>query len=254
MMLSDIVIILCRPSEPGNVGAVCRAMKNMGLSRLRLVVSPGGEGPLDEGVIRARAVHAGDVWDGAETFASLEAAAADCSLLVGTTRRRGQRRKNTTMDPSELAAYLRERPGGAAALAFGNERTGLDDRELALCNIASHIPASGAFPSLNLSHAVQIYAYELYRALGASARNGVKGEWIPMNRTRIDGLAASVTGSLASLGFYKQPGRELQEQFFRDVFARAGLTEREGAYMEHIFTKAARLGTKGTETNVSSST
>ncbi|GHU59054.1 RNA methyltransferase [Spirochaetia bacterium] len=255
MTLSDIVIILCRPSEPGNVGAVCRAMKNMGLSRLRLVLSPEGDAPapLDEGVIRARAVHAGDLWDGAETFASLEAAAADCSLLIGTTRRRGQRRKNTTMAPSTLAAYLRERPdtsgGSPTALAFGNERTGLDDRELALCNIASHIPVSDAFPSLNLSHAVQIYTYELYRALGASActerQNGVKGEWVPMDRTRIDDLAASVTGSLGALGFYKQPGRELQEQFFRDVFARAGLTEREGRYMAYIFTKAARLAAKG---------
>jgi tRNA/rRNA methyltransferase/tRNA (cytidine32/uridine32-2'-O)-methyltransferase len=224
-------------------------MKNMGLSRLRLVLPPDGDdpAPLDEGAIRARAVHAGDVWDGAETFASLEAAAADCSLLIGTTRRRGQRRKNTTLDPGALAAWLRERPAasgcGSTALAFGNERTGLDDRELALCTIASHIPASDAFPSLNLSHAVQIYAYELYRALGRP--NGVKGEWVPLDRSRIDGLVASVTGSLASLGFYKQPGRELQEQFFRDVFARAGLTEREGQYMESIFTKAARLGTKG---------
>jgi tRNA/rRNA methyltransferase/tRNA (cytidine32/uridine32-2'-O)-methyltransferase len=47
---------------------------------------------------------------------------------------------------------------------------------------------------------------------------------------------------LASLGFYKQPGREAQEQFFRDVFARASLSVREAAYLGDLFSKAARLG------------
>jgi hypothetical protein len=36
MNLEDAVIILSRPSEPGNIGAVCWSMKNMGLSRLRI--------------------------------------------------------------------------------------------------------------------------------------------------------------------------------------------------------------------------
>jgi tRNA/rRNA methyltransferase/tRNA (cytidine32/uridine32-2'-O)-methyltransferase len=211
-------------------------MKNMGLSRLR-IVSPG---PMDDGVIRARAVHAGDVWEKAAYFDSLGSAVADCALVIGTTRRRGQRRKSLTLTPAETATYLRERPG-QAALVFGNERTGLEAEELRICNLASHIPADDAFPSLNLSHAVQIYAYELFRALGP-APAAVKGEWVPLERTEVDTLARSVTNSLASLGFYKQPGREEQERFFRDIFSRAGLTPREAAYLEGIFAKAARLG------------
>lgn len=238
-MLSDVVIILCRPSEPGNVGAVCRAMKNMGLSRLRLV-SPE---PMDEGTIRARTVHAPDIWEGAEIFASLAEASADCAFVAGVTRRRGLRRKNITLDPRELAEWLRERHG-RTALVFGNERAGLEAGELAFCGVASHIPSADAFPSLNLSHAVQIYAYELFRVLGAAAEAPAQGAWVPLVGPELDALAASVTGSLASLGFYKQPGREDQERFFRDVFSRAGLTAREGAYMEAIFAKAARLGKK----------
>jgi tRNA/rRNA methyltransferase/tRNA (cytidine32/uridine32-2'-O)-methyltransferase len=222
-------------------------MKNMGLSRLRLVEP----GPLDGEVVRARAVHAAELWEGAETFASLADAAADCTLAVGTTRRRGHRRKSLTLTPAETAAYLKTRPG-KAALVFGNERTGLEDRELSLCGLASHIPSDGAFPSLNLSHAVQIYAYELFCALGpdlaretAPALPDFGGRWVPLDRPRLDGLVLSITDSLASLGFYKQPGRAEQEQFFRDIFARAGLTAREGAYLENIFAKAARLGRKG---------
>jgi tRNA/rRNA methyltransferase/tRNA (cytidine32/uridine32-2'-O)-methyltransferase len=234
-------------------------MKNMGLSRLRLVVSelPAGseaqDKPLDDKQIRARAVHGEDVWEAVRIFPSLEAAVADCSLVIGTTRRRGRHRKGLTLTPEEAAACLRERPG-PAALVFGNERTGLDHRELALCNMASHIPSDEAFPSLNLSHAVQIYAYSLFRALlpgpapeaetRPPERRYISGQWTPMDQPAIDSLVSFITGNLARLGCYKQPGREEQERFLRDLCARAGLTAGEGRYMGNIFVRAARLAGK----------
>jgi tRNA/rRNA methyltransferase/tRNA (cytidine32/uridine32-2'-O)-methyltransferase len=250
MKLKEISIILCRPSDPGNIGAVCRAMMNMGLSRLRITgLSREALAPF-EGEIRSRAVHAAEIWEEARFFDSLKEAAADCTLLVGTTRRRGRRRKNVTMDCRELALWLKDRPGGAA-LAFGNERSGLDDAELALCNIASHIPVSDAFPSLNLSPAVQIYGCELFRALGpweapfTAALPAVKGTWEPLDRDQAEALAAAIAGNLESLGFYRHPGREEQTRFIRDLVSRAALSRREGAYLGDIFAKAARLALRG---------
>jgi tRNA/rRNA methyltransferase/tRNA (cytidine32/uridine32-2'-O)-methyltransferase len=259
MYLSDLTIILCRPGESGNVGAVCRAMKNMGLSRLRLVIPeiPAGSEaqgkPLDDKEIRVRAVHGEDVWEAARIFPSLEAAAADCSLIIGTTRRRGHRRKGLTLTPEEAAVCLRDHPG-PAALVFGNERTGLDHRELALCNMASHIPSDETFPSLNLSHAVQIYTYSLFRTLllkpaaeaktDAPERRYISSQWTPMDQPAIDHLVSFITGNLARLGCYKQPGREEQERFLRDLCARAGLTTGEGRYLGNIFARATRLAEK----------
>jgi tRNA/rRNA methyltransferase/tRNA (cytidine32/uridine32-2'-O)-methyltransferase len=238
MELRDIVIILCRVSGSGNVGAVCRAMKNMGLSRLRIAGTPKED--LDEEEIAVRAVHAPEIWEETLFFDTLEEAAADCTLLAGTTRRRGRLRKHVSLDPRELASWFREKPG-TAALVFGNERTGLEDSELEICSVASHIPVSNVFPSLNLSHAVQIYAYELFRTLGGADNPPVKGAWIPMNRAEAGELAASISGVLASLGFYRHPGREMQERFIRDVISRAGLTESEGRYLADILAKAGRL-------------
>jgi len=255
MLLSDVIIVLSRPAEAGNVGAVCRAMKNMGLSRLRLV-SPGfsadsvsADSALSEAgfayggnlaVIQARAIHAADVWEKAETFDSLAAAVKDCALVIGTTRRRGRHRKQVTMTPSEAAAFLNCHPG-PAALVFGNERTGLEDNEIDICNIASHIPADEAFPSINLSHAVQIYAYELFKSLAGHGKDAVKGQWAPLDEGAVEALVADVTGSLRLLGFYRQAGREEQERFFRDIFSRAGITEREGRYFSGLMARAAQL-------------
>ena len=284
MQLSDVIIVLSRPSEPGNIGAVCRAMKNMGLSKLRLAApegaavsghlisgqrgSPSGlvespqSGTLSEAgfgyggtlseagfgyggtlaVIKARAVHALDVWERAENFDSLSAAVKDCSLVIGTTRRRGRHRKQLSMTPAEAAAFLKGHPG-PAALVFGNERTGLEDEELELCNFASHIPAAGVFPSLNLSHAVMVYTYELFLALNPASR-AVKGQWVPLDQKAIEAHAMEITGNLKSLGFYKQISLDEQKAFFRDLLSRAAITEREASYFAGIMAKAAKLAVK----------
>jgi len=269
MLLSDVVIVLSRPERAGNVGAVCRAMKNMGLSRLRLAApvtdtngaeAPSGTFSLSEAglgyggdlaVIRARAIHAFDVWEKAETFDTLAAAVNDCALVIGTTRRRGRHRKQVTMTPLETAAFLKTHPG-PAALVFGNERAGLEDEELELCNFASHIPVDEAFPSLNLSHAVQIYTYELFKALACPNALGtdrllvdsVKGQWVPLDQAAIEILVREIMENLRTLGFYKRLGQEEQERFFRDIFSRSAMTEREGRYFAGIIAKAVRLAVK----------
>ena len=237
MIPADTIIILSRPAESGNVGAVCRAMKNMGLSRLRIAAP---EAPLDDAVIRTRAVHAADIWDNAGHFDTLKQAVADCSLVIGTTRRRGEGRKNISLTPRETAGYIVERPG-TCALVFGNERTGLEKDELDLCSIASHIPANDDFPSLNLSHAVQIYAYELFSVI---PREPVC-QWVPVDRDRLDSAVKVTSDSLEAIGFYKQYGREDQERFFRDILSRAGITLKETRYLEGLFRKITSLVRKG---------
>ena len=221
------------------MGAVCRAMKNMGLSRLRLV-SPAFDYGENQAVIQARAIHAAEVWEKAETFDSLSAAVKDCALVIGTTRRRGRHRKQVTMTAAETAVFIKGHPG-PAALVFGNERTGLEDYEIDICSMASHIPVDETFPSINLSHAVQIYTYELFKSLASPEKDAVKGQWVPLDEEAIEALVRDVTGKLRLLGFYRQAGREEQECFFRDIFSRAGITEREGRYFSGLIARAVQL-------------
>lgn len=210
-------------------------MKTMGLRQLRIVAP---ERPLDEGIVGTLAVHAADLWEGAKQYGSLQEAVADCSIVVGTTRRTGRRRKDFPLTPEELGPFLASRPG-SAAVVYGNERTGLEADELALCDLAVGIPSSDAFPSLNLSHAVQVCSYALFRSLGAGAASG--GHYVPIDRRRLDELVSTMCDSLESLGFYKIAGRDDQERFFRELLSRAAPTIGETRYLETIFRKMARL-------------
>jgi len=235
MLLSEVRIILSHVSDAANAGAVCRAMKNMGLTQLRLAAPQ----PLVLERIFTLAVNAWDVWENARIYNTLAEAAADCSIVVGATRRRGENRKSVSMTPRDLASWLAGKPGCTAAIVFGNERTGLEEAELDLCNFASHIPVSQNCPSLNLSHAVQVYAYELFLAMNEQLP--VKGEWTPMNQAEIEAQVSRLADNLTDLGFYRNPNRERQSRFLRDIIARAGLAEREGRYFTEIITKAWRL-------------
>jgi TrmH family RNA methyltransferase len=232
--LSDFAVLLCRAEEGGNVGSACRAMKTMGLSRLILAGCP----EYQEDRVRMMAVHAFDVYEKAERFPDLASALAGFSLSGGFTRRRGERRKAFSLSVQDFAAQARSRPaGGSVALVFGNERTGLTQGELALCSLAAHIPSSDAFPSLNLSQAVQIACYELRKqALGrrdASAQ--------PVTRAAVDESVERIAGHLRAIGFFKITRDRDLSSFLRDTAERAAYSPSELRYFESIFRKAAGM-------------
>jgi len=160
MPLSDIRIVLIRPTHPGNVGAVARAIKNMQLESLYLV-SP-EEFPSPEAT--ARAAGAGDILERAAVCDSLDEAIKGCHLVIGTTARM-RRIEWPELDPAACArTLLAGSRQGPVALLFGQERMGLTTPELDRCQYVVTIPSNPEHPVLNLACAVQILAYEIYRA------------------------------------------------------------------------------------------
>jgi TrmH family RNA methyltransferase len=232
--LSGYAVLLCRAEEGGNVGSACRAMKTMGLSRLILAGCPA----YDEDRVRMMAVHAFDVYEAAERYPDLETALAGFSLSGGFTRRRGERRKAFSLSVRDFAAMASQRPpSGGVALVFGNERTGLTEAEISLCSLAAHIPSSDAFPSLNLSQAVQIACYELRRqALGDR-----DGSALPVSRSEVDESIARIAEKLRDIGFFKITRDRDLSAFLRDTVERAAFTTSELRYFESIFRKAAGM-------------
>ncbi len=235
--LQHIRIVLSRPRDSKNVGAVCRAMKNMGLTRLYIAGYP----ELDREKAAILALHASDVLEGAVETRDLAEAVEGCSFIAGATRRWGKSRKYVYIDPPELCEKLLRFEGREAALVFGNEISGLSDEEVRRCHIAVTIPSSADFPSLNLSHAVQVIAYEVYQTFRAAAGRRF---YTPVSGEKLNSLVEYITDSLSSLGFFKLVTPEEMGRFFRDIFTRASLSGRETDRLKAVFSKIAGIGGK----------
>lgn len=159
---SLVDIVLVRPKQPGNVAAACRAMKNMGLTALRIVDPPGG---LDDVAVRSLAYGAWDVLDAARYDASLREATSANTVVVGTSGRPS----SGDWTPRRFASEAAERAGpGRIAVVFGPEASGLRLDELALCQLHVRIPTDPAHASLNLAQAVLVVSYEIFLSSAAT--------------------------------------------------------------------------------------
>ena len=155
----QIRFVLMRPTHPGNVGGVARAMKTMGLRRLTLV-APQVNLPSEEAV--RRAAGAEDILYTADVHGDLDGAIKDCQLIIGTTARK-RSVEWPQLSPEQAAEKLWDASRhGPVALLFGQERSGLANPEVERCHYLVRIPTNPDYSSLNLASAAQIMAYEVF--------------------------------------------------------------------------------------------
>jgi tRNA (cytidine32/uridine32-2'-O)-methyltransferase len=156
-VLENIRIVLVNTTHPGNIGASCRAMKNMGLAELYLVEPK--KAPDEESVWRAG--HALDVLDNIVTTETLDEALEGCGLVIGTSARE-RKIPWPLLNPRDAAAKAcAEAEQHKVAIVFGREDRGLTNEELQKCHLHVTIPTNDEYSSLNLAQAVQVIAYEL---------------------------------------------------------------------------------------------
>ena len=227
-------VILVEPKYPGNVGAVARAMKNMGFSRLSLV-APRAE-IADEA--RRMAVGAGEILGRALRFPTLAEALHGTGLAVGTTSRSG-RWQMYNRSPAEMARLLSACwASERVALVFGPEDRGLRRSELNCCQWIVTIPTAQGKHSINISHAVMILCYEIRRAVGAA-----KGEEGP-DAGELEQLLAHIERSLTAIGFLQPNDPRRMKLKLQDLFGRANPTDREirslHATLHHIDKKIGK--------------
>lgn len=159
----SIRIVLVGTTHPGNIGAVARAMKNMGLRDLALVEPR--YFPHDEAT--ARASGADDLLESALVVDTLEEAIADCVYVAGASAR-SRTIGWPCLDARDAAVKLIEESAkGKVAAVFGPEKNGLSNEQLDHCDTLLTIPTDPEFSSLNLAMAVQVVTYELRAARAA---------------------------------------------------------------------------------------
>ena len=224
-MTARLDVVLVRPKEDGNVGAVARLAKNFGVERLTVVRS---RAPLGAEA-RRRAMAGLAMLRGARRPASFDDAIADADLVVGTTdlaTGRSTAYLRRAVSPERLGELLRPMIG-RVALVFGPEDNGLDRDQLARCDLLVHIPARREFPTLNLSHAVGIVLYAVHRAKGEpDAESTPAPEIVELRGKEKELFLARLADLAARAGYprHKRPGLNLM---FRRIYGRATPTESE---------------------------
>ena len=152
----DLYFVLVEPAVPENIGAAARAINTMGFRKLRLVKS--NNHLADEA--RWLAHGSIEILEKAEVFSDFQAAINDLDFVIGTTAK-SRSAKHDYYSP-EQARHLVTKKGASiekVGIVFGREESGLKNEELAQCDIASTIPLSNPYPSINLAQSVMLYSY-----------------------------------------------------------------------------------------------
>ena len=238
MNLNNVVIILDRPGESRNIGAVCRAMANCNIHTLRIVGTKKED--IDIEAVYRLAIHASYLFDKAEFYNTIAEATKDCAFAAGTTRRQGRKRKGTLLLPEELVRMVDNATNSVgdnakAAILFGNEQSGLSDEEIESCDFGVTIPSSEEFGSFNLSHAVQIICYELFRASIVANPNGREA----VSRDDVKQLVDYILDDLQQIGFFSYCGRDNMGELWNGILTRATMSKNEATLIQKTFDRAA---------------
>jgi tRNA/rRNA methyltransferase len=250
------IVVLVEPQLGENIGAAARVMGNFGLTRLRLVKPRDGWPNLQA---RRSASGADRILDEAALYPSVEAAIADCSLVLATTARAHDQAK-PVIAPEEAArqiaahigADLDGDPGSGGvnlenvAVLFGRERHGLENHEVALADRIVTFPINPAFASLNLAQAVALVSYEWFKLIS-------KGELpfemprrsAPAGKEQMAAFFASLERELDQVEFFRPPEKRATMLInLRNIFARMEPTQQDLQTLHGIVTAIAQ-GRKG---------
>ncbi|MCE8015431.1 RNA methyltransferase [Halomonas sp. MCCC 1A17488] len=226
-MLANIRIVLVQTYHPGNIGASARAMKTMGLTDLVLV----NPRCFPDSEASRLAAGAEDVVDNARVVGSLQEAIADCVQVVGASARLRSLPLPHFDEPEamarELVAHAEDDP---VALVFGRERFGLTNDEIRCCSHQVSIPANPDYGILNLSQAVQVLAYETFKAWRRRPESDHcqprPAEERRPTREQLDHFHAHLSRVMQASGFLTQPHARTEAQL-QALFARAQPTRKE---------------------------
>jgi tRNA/rRNA methyltransferase len=224
--LAAPAVILSHPQMGENVGAAARAMKNFGLSQLRLIAPKFGW-PNDRAQMLASG--AGDILAAATLHADAAAGLAGFNLVLATTAR-GRDIPREVLTPAEAAARLRDAAdrGLKTAILFGGERAGLDNDEISLCDALITIPTAES-SSLNLGQAVLLLGYEWLKSADATPPSRIRPTVArPAVRDELVGLFDHLERELDAAQFFFPPAKKAaMVRNMRAMILRSGLTDQQ---------------------------
>lgn len=224
----DFCIVLVRPRNPLNIGAVARAMANFGCSRLRVVE------PYEPSWREARsAVGAADILANAQVYPTVAEAIADRTLAIGTTAATNRNPSQPLISLPDLLPRLATAGSSAKiAILFGSEKRGLANDDLSHCHWLLRIPTTTETPSMNLAQSVVVVLYELSR----TPHTPIPDEQAaPATMQTLQRLADLMHDSLTRSGYYSDAAQVSSGEQLRQLLTRIALTDSDAATLTGMF-------------------
>ena len=159
----SITIALVEPQYGINVGYVARIMKNFGYKDL-YIINP----HVDKEEAARFATHGNDILASAK-ITTLKQLREKFDILVGTTALYAYNRLNILRDSMSVVQLSKiikdvEREKDFC-IVLGRESSGLNNKELEMCDLIVVIDTKTEYRTLNISHALAILLYEISKSL-----------------------------------------------------------------------------------------
>ncbi|NCU49702.1 MAG: TrmJ/YjtD family RNA methyltransferase [Proteobacteria bacterium] len=227
MLFKNIHFILVRPQLGENIGAAARSLKNFNFENLRLI-SPRDSWPNKSATYTA--VEAKDIIHKAKVFLNTDQAVADLDCVFATTSRSRSVNKQI-VDLSKAVKIIKKLSisNKKTGVFFGPEASGLSNDDLINANYLVNIPTSNKFKSLNLSHAVTIFAFELFisqKNFEPIVKNLYRSE--DAKKNEVNAFLDFMISHLDKVGFLK-PAEKKQQMIrsVKNIFHRSSLSTQE---------------------------
>tara|TARA_Y100000034_G_scaffold136940_1_gene217415 strand:+ start:7752 stop:8447 length:696 start_codon:yes stop_codon:yes gene_type:complete len=225
-----ISIVLVEPEIAGNIGAVCRTMKNFDFSNL-VIVNTKCDCKSTE--VKNRAKHAQDILRKAKLVKRIP----KFDYVIGTTAKLGSDYNVNRLPllPEQLAKKLAMLGNKIKiGILFGREGIGLTNKEIEKCDLIVTIPSSKTYPTLNLSHSVAVVLYELFKVSGKETKLDRINPAQDVDKKQILKMLNKILGGLK---FSTKEKKSTQKLVWKRIINKAFLTKREAFVVMGLFRK-----------------
>jgi len=231
-MQNKFGFILVNPQLGENIGACARALKNFGFSNLN-IVAPRDSWPNTKA--RMTSVGAYNIIQKAKIYKNVSDAVKKFDLVFASTaRKRDINKKHISIVnfTKLLSKYKKSNIG----IMFGPEASGLSNLDLSLSNFIIQIPTSSKLTSLNLSHAVIVICYEIYKSLNFTKFKKEKMLTKLTSKSSIKNLIKFLENILDHKKFFK-PVEKKKSMILNisNIFGRLELSDKEIRILFSIF-------------------
>jgi len=232
MSFKNIYFILSRPQLGENVGAAARALKNFNIPNLR-IVNPACIWPNQKAL--ATSVGAKNILQSAKVYKSIEKSIGDLDIIFASSSRiRKVNKKVISLTDFTKKINKKKKIG----IVFGPEASGLTNNEINCADYLVKIPTSRNFSSLNLSHSIILFCFQLFQHFSKKKFNFISNYKSTFaTKSDVNKFLNFIIKGLDKKGFL-QPEHKRQSMVrnINNIFHRMNLSQQEIRILLGIFT------------------